>query len=222
METEDAKINYNKKVYNIRGEKYSHLFKTIRAKRFYELDLLEAIRSRRRKGIYIDAGANIGNHSIYFAGECLSTKVYSFEPYPYTFNILKYNIEYNNFKEKIVGQNVALSDRLCYLGIKLPTNICNIGRIEMVEGGEEVRCSTLDVSCLDPCIKDDIAVIKIDVQSYEIKVLRGAVGVLEKYKPLLSIECTTLRELKQVETFLRPYNYKRVGKYCATPTYIFE
>lgn len=220
MNTEDARINYNKRVYIIRGEKDSHLFKTIRSGRFYELDLLEAIRSRDRKGIYIDAGANIGNHSIFFASECPSTKVYSFEPYPYTFGILKYNIEANNFKEKILGQNLALSDKMCHLGIKHPPDRANIGRIEMTEGGDEVICTTIDISFSE--IKEEIGLIKMDVQGYEMRVLAGTINTLKKHKPLLSIECTTLPELKQVETFLKPFNYKNMGRYCATATYIFE
>ena len=41
---------------------------------------------------FIDVGANIGNHSLYFFNECHASSSYNFEPIKDTFEILKKNI----------------------------------------------------------------------------------------------------------------------------------
>jgi len=51
-------------------------------KTFYELNLLKKIASLNIGGVYIDGGANIGNHSIFFNHHCPSSKIYSIEINP--------------------------------------------------------------------------------------------------------------------------------------------
>ena len=50
-----------------------------RSKSFYELKLLEKARQYNLSGVYIDIGANIGNHAIFFNKFCPASKVYCFE-----------------------------------------------------------------------------------------------------------------------------------------------
>ena len=62
----------------------------------YEEDLLNAIMSfakdklnLKKLSTFIDVGANIGNHSLYFSK--ISKKVFSYEPNPNTYELLKFN-----------------------------------------------------------------------------------------------------------------------------------
>ena len=57
------------------------IFKRIKVNRtFYELEILEYIKNNiKNPGIFIDIGANIGNHTIYFAQVCNARLVYSYE-----------------------------------------------------------------------------------------------------------------------------------------------
>lgn len=50
--------------------------------------------------IVVDIGANIGNHTVFFANVCKAKKVYSFEPQEKVFEILKKNVEINKFNKK--------------------------------------------------------------------------------------------------------------------------
>ncbi|HPD33893.1 MAG TPA: FkbM family methyltransferase, partial [Candidatus Kapabacteria bacterium] len=60
---------------------------------FYEYDMLKDIFESLLPGdVVIDVGANIGNHSMFIGKFCNPEKVYSFEPFQYTFDILKKNI----------------------------------------------------------------------------------------------------------------------------------
>jgi FkbM family methyltransferase len=77
-------------------------------KTFYECEMLEDIRNRiEPDSVIFDVGANIGNHSIYFAKIC-SSRVYSFEPQKSVFAILERNVMLNQLENKILLFNTAL------------------------------------------------------------------------------------------------------------------
>jgi predicted RNA methylase len=65
---------------------------------FYEIELLEKIKSLNLQGLYVDVGSHHGNHSIYFDKFCNSDKVISIEGNPFNFEYLKKNININNRK----------------------------------------------------------------------------------------------------------------------------
>ena len=59
-----------------------------------ELDLLSNIIDKK---IFIDIGANIGNHTLYFRNSF--KKIYSYEPHPKTYKLLQFNTEdFSNIK----------------------------------------------------------------------------------------------------------------------------
>ena len=62
---------------------------------FYELDLLEAAGHVYRKGSWIiDVGANIGNHTVYFA-KMVQARVLAFDPFAKSREILLANLAAN-------------------------------------------------------------------------------------------------------------------------------
>jgi hypothetical protein len=62
---------------------------------FYELELLEyAAACGPRGGVFIDVGANIGNHTVYF-GKFLADFVLAIEPSPIAVRCLLRNIALN-------------------------------------------------------------------------------------------------------------------------------
>jgi hypothetical protein len=68
----------------------------LRSNNFFEIDVLERCRRYIPQGAtIIDAGANIGNHAVYFAKLCGAKKIIAFEPLRQTFKILERNIQLN-------------------------------------------------------------------------------------------------------------------------------
>ena len=59
-----------------------------------------------RKGVALDIGANIGNHSIFFSD--YFSKIIAFEPNPHTYRLLEYNAA---FRSNISSYNVGLGDK---------------------------------------------------------------------------------------------------------------
>jgi predicted RNA methylase len=78
-------------------------------KDYYENIMLEFIRKNIPKGVMVDVGANIGNHTIYLAKYC-ATNVIAYEPFPDTFKLLEQNINQNNQENNIEALRCGLSD----------------------------------------------------------------------------------------------------------------
>ena len=62
---------------------------------FYEYILLSKIKDLNLFGTYVDLGAHMGNHSIFFSKYCSSIKVISIEGNLHNFKYLKKNIKLN-------------------------------------------------------------------------------------------------------------------------------
>lgn len=157
------------------------------------------------EAVIVDCGANIGNHTLYWANERHATKIYAFEPVESTFEILKRNVELNKLNDKVVLYNMGLSDENSKGNIKL-YDFNNIGgtRIQKSERGN------IDLITLDSLeIQDKIDLIKIDVEDDEITVLMGLVGTLEKFRPTVVIESFE-NNRTVVNTIFKELKYARV------------
>jgi FkbM family methyltransferase len=165
---------------------------------FYDQSNLEKLETYLSDGaVILDLGANIGNHTVYFAKLPKTRKVYAFEPVKETFFILSKNIDINGLNSKVELFNVGLSDRKTKAKIEnFPDN--NIGGITIIDCED----GTLDVCRLDDIIINEnrIDLIKIDVEGHEVLLLKGAEDTIRKYKPVIFIEVTRYnsREVKRI------------------------
>lgn len=147
------------------------------------MGLLERFRQHVPRGAtIIDAGANIGNHSVYFARVCGARQIYAFEPMRETFKILSRNAEINAM-DRIQCHNFALGARLGRADLR-QYSAANIGatRLESDEDG------FYEVRPLDSLQFTELNLIKMDVEGAQISVLDGARETLARHKPLIWIE----------------------------------
>lgn len=150
-----------------------------------ELDILFAFLSplakRFNRQVALDIGANVGNHSLYFAPHF--AEVRSFEPNPRTFALLSANALLDH---RIHVQRTALGDTLGTLPLRF--NPANVGEASLKadNGGLSVD---VPVQRLDDLIEPeaDVGFIKIDVEGFEEQVFRGAMRVLAG-KPVIAFE----------------------------------
>lgn len=143
-----------------------------------------------KNGMYVfDIGTNMGETLLNFARLNPSGKIYGFEPVPFLFENAKKNIDLNVFRN-IYLNNLAISDQKGSLFFELPQNR-NFGSINMsfesTPGSREVKAITID-EFIELNQIDQVDFIKVDVEGFEYKVLRGAVKSIQKFKPLLFIE----------------------------------
>jgi len=197
------------------------IFKRIvTGKTFYEDKLLEKARSLNLEGVYVDVGANIGNHSIYFNRFCESTVVYSFEIDEKIFGLLKKNMENNCSEDTYQLKEIGILDKKGFVDIS-ETNHLNAGMTKIVNvEGTEKKVNTLD-NLLDGV--KNIVLIKIDVEGLELQIINGALKILEDQSPVIFAELATETEYKFFKNELSKYGYTTDNvNYAATPTYLFQ
>lgn len=122
--------------------------------------------------IIFDVGANIGYYTIQFAQKT-DGKVYAFEPMNYQFNSLLKNIELNELKnvypiKKIVSDYEG-NQRIYFSGMD---NTAASSLVVKSDEYEDVPSITLDKFCNKNDVQS-IDLLKIDVEGYELHVLKG-------------------------------------------------
>ncbi|GAB1409757.1 hypothetical protein MASR1M90_09110 [Desulfovibrionales bacterium] len=129
--------------------------------------------------IFIDSGANIGYYSILFAQLAPHGHVYAFEPTE-TYEMLLKNIAHHK-TTNITPVKLAL-------GNKVGKHTDKIYRI----WGSEPEESQYDFATIDFFVKQAglsrLDCIKIDVDSYDFEVLKGAKDTLIKFNPYIMVE----------------------------------
>jgi FkbM family methyltransferase len=147
---------------------------------FFEADILDYIKEHypQQKTI-VDVGANIGNHSIYFANFLKYEAILCFEPVPENFDLLVKNMT----RYSGIGMTgYALSNKAGTL--RMRPNRENMGASQVDENGSlETQCYPLDWFSLQ-----DVTLLKIDVEWHEPEVLSGAQDTIWRSHPLILIE----------------------------------
>ena len=136
--------------------------------------------------VILDAGANIGFHSIQFGK--LGKKVYSYEPQPLVFNLLTTNVLINGLSDKVFPYRLGLSDINSTLKLT-PLSNCDEsdgshnygGRGLTTDLNEEEEVETIQ-------FRFDIDVIKMDIQGSELYALKGMSDVLDRCEPWIMLE----------------------------------
>lgn len=194
-----------------------HMGRSIRAGRtFYEADVLLRCRERHLPGTaIIDAGANIGNHTVFF-GLILNASVYAFEPLPSNFDLLEMNIAANGLDGQVVATCCALgqADGLGELHSGPPSNL---GTTRVSFGLGEVPVRRLDSLAL----AGPVGLLKLDVEGGEGAVLLGAAALIEAWLPDIVVEAGDARAFQVVAEILLDFGYVPHGRHAATPTYLF-
>lgn len=187
-----------------------------KTKKFYELPMLKYIDENCQKsGIYIDVGANIGNHSVFFAKYC-TNKVYSIEPVRSNYDVLVENLEQNNLINKVRLFNLAATNQK---NKKYSAGIVsnNMGMCFMQPGND------IDSVIIDEIDFDDkVTLIKIDCEGMDIDVLRGCVETIKKHSPDVFIEAATDEYFDPINKLLSSLGYFKIRQFNATPTYLFK
>ena len=210
------KLKYRNLTFSFDGGYSGNVMKTIEKGNFYEQRMLQYIENLDLKhSTIVDIGANIGNHSIYLATFIESVEVLAIEPHPKNYSVLVKNIKNNKLENKIKPYNLAIGDKAGRCSIQ-DGPLGNLASSKVVEG-EEIEVKTLD----ELLNNKYISLIKIDVEGYEVNVLRGATKILQQQSPFLFIEAQTLKAKKLLDNILYPLAYRPIKVFNSTDTYLY-
>jgi FkbM family methyltransferase len=164
----------------------------------FERQTVIACRRHLRPGdVAVDIGANIGSHTLHLA-RCVgpSGRVFAVEPTAFAYRKLLANVAMNqDLAARITAEQVMLVDaRARELAPQLysswpltntaPVHSEHLGRLMDTAGA---RAVSLD-EYLESVRVSSVALMKIDVDGHECSVLRGAIGAITRFRPVIVIE----------------------------------
>jgi len=144
--------------------------------------------------VLVDVGAYLGSHTIRLAK--YFGVVIAFEPNPEAVRIFKKNLELNGIKNVMLLE-CALGDQEGELDLYLRGGSSTLLKGYEGKGKVKVKVRRLDDILYNVLYHNDV--IKIDVEGYEEKVIRGALKTIKKHKPIIVIEHHEYREYKELE-----------------------
>jgi len=193
---------------------------------FFEEGLTKMILEYLKPGMtFFDIGAHFGYFTLmasYIVGG--SGRVYSFEPIPRTFNILKANVSnrrnvvLNNCAVYSIPKKITINDYgtrysafNSVYNARLPQNV--ISKLKPLP--YEVSAISVDEYVINNNIKPNF--IKIDAESSEYEIILGMEKTIDKFRPIISIEVGDMKGVppsKDLVNFLvscgnyQPYEFK--------------
>lgn len=162
---------------------------------FFSRDVATAVDPQ---GVYIDVGANVGQHSLFMSRYV--SKVHSFEPYPPVLDKFRGLVALNHITN-IEIHPVGLGDEPAKIPFYSPPDE-NLGVGSFVEGFAPDN-SRADNFLLKIVRGDDelerlgdsrVVLIKIDIEGYEKPALHGLTRTLAKHRPVVTVELSITPE----------------------------
>ncbi len=156
----------------------------------WNLDEYAAFRAAARPGMTaLDIGANVGAYSL-LLGQWVGPdgRVCAFEPAPASFAALRRHLELNRLEGIVTALPMAVCDRVGDVTMLAQTSS---GANRLATAGDPsadgvtVTATTIDAFCAERKLTPQF--IKIDVEGFELAVLRGARATLERCRDDLSL-----------------------------------
>ena len=157
--------------------------------KIYEPNQTKIVKKYVHEGdVVIDVGAHVGYYTLLMAqlvGK--NGKVYSFEPDPVNFELLKKSVEINGFENVILIQK-AVSNTTEKIKLFLGDNDSAINRIYDAKLGDAKKSIDVESITIDEYFKENDKLfnfIKIDSEGSEAKIINGMEKFLTKNRKLI-------------------------------------
>lgn len=188
-------------------------------KRFFEyIELAKIHEFITPEMTFLDIGANIGNHTIYFSSVLGAKHVYSFEPMSLTASIFRKNIKLNQLEHVVSLFEYGLGKENTKAEVVIDgVADNNLGSTTL----SECEYGTIEIRRLDDLhLQDKIDFIKIDVEGMEASVLSGARDTISRDNPLIWVEIFD-KNYEHVSNILHQQGYTKMME-LSKNNYLFQ
>ena len=159
-----------------------------------ELELEALLALARYAGIVVEVGANMGIHTVPLARflQPQGRKLVAFEPQPVVFQQLCANLALNGLMN-VTAWPFACGQKQGVVTFPRPDYLKtgNFGGIAVSSATPAACAARVEAPCvrLDDMLEEErVGLIKIDVEGFELRVLKGGRALLDRSRPLLYLE----------------------------------
>jgi FkbM family methyltransferase len=196
-----------------------YVYTPLTAGKVYEEEFLEYVRSLGRVGEYVDVGAHLGTHSLWFAKMCPATRVHAIEPVGRYADVVRRNVAANELQAKVTVHQTGVARERG----RATNYMSREHQIGFVDGDPVGVTECFDVVPMDDIVRGPVALIKLDVEGMEADVLRGAARILAEHRPVIFAEAQSWAAVGSIARALEPFGYQLTGRiFNASPTYEFS
>tara|TARA_Y100000816_G_C26107818_1_gene589427 strand:+ start:3269 stop:3928 length:660 start_codon:yes stop_codon:yes gene_type:complete len=173
-----------------------------------------------KNNTYLDIGGHIGTTSLPYSRLYKSIIVY--EPNKNNYSYLFKNIDLNQCTN-VIAKNVAISNKTS--NCNTIYHGCNSGCYYTKENRNG---SINQIKLDDEKFENNVDFIKIDTEGSELFVLQGCEKIINRYKPLIQIECNGLSDKyfnyskKEIYDFMKNKNYKILDDNGNDPLFYYD
>lgn len=166
-----------------------------------------------RRGVVLDIGANVGNHTLFYACHTEASSIIPFEPQARARAVLLQNLELN---ARQVAKRV--DTRFLHLALAgqrkrveaTASGPGNWGATQFLEADQD-SADAIEAAALDDLpLSGGIGFIKLDVEGMEIEILQGAERTIAANRPVIFIEVNIANE-PQFWAWVDSHRYVPVG-----------
>lgn len=181
----------------------------------WEIPTLEICKSYlKTNSIVIEVGAHVGTHTIPISKMCNEGFVFSFEMQRFLHQLLNANILFNgcynvcSFMEVVSSENNQFNfgDINYEAYTNFNTGCVSFDRLHQDNG------YPISVIKLDDKFKNlqKLDLIKIDAEGHEVQILKGAMNLIQKFKPLILTEFDKFNKQELID-LLPNYTFENVS-----------
>lgn len=167
----------------------------------------------------LDIGGNVGHHSLFFS--TFGKNVHAFEPFAAVYKKLEEKIRVNNTKNMILHK-IALGEKN-EVRTFYPSSSNNTGTGSFINENSIAKPTDFRIFNGDEYLTakriNNICLIKIDVEGFEVPVLKGLKHTVEKERPIVFFEWSQGNFSPKNDFF--PQNYDFFIFYHAQPKHFF-
>lgn len=178
----------------------------------YTIDLaIRLLAGGRASQVALDIGANLGA----FAWQILertSARCIAYEPQRELAELLERNATLNGLESRLRVRPIGLADFAGTAGFTVGSDNSGVGQLAEGNGEMSVAVNRLDAEFSETAWRE-VAVMKVDVETYELEVFRGAGELWKSHRPMLIFEVLAEalrdrgRDPREVGAYLREQGY---------------